>query len=163
MIAFGEEEGDAELRLGDEGEGFAVLTGGEFGGAAEAFDEIADLEDEGGWGGGGAQGGDALLERGEHAGHDFGGEAGVVLDLAEVAAVMGVEPFHVVVGEAVVVEIAEEDEGEGFGAFCGAGMGSQIGQSGGGGSGAGLEEAAAGGHAGGNDEQGFHPSEMREV
>lgn len=142
VVAFGEDKGDAELCLGDEGEGFAVLAGGKFGGAAEAFDEVAYLENEGGRGGGVAQGGDALFERGEHAGHDLGGETGVVIDLAEVAAVVGVEPLHVVVREAVVVEVAEEDEGEGLGGVCG---GETEGwQSGGG---AGLEEAAAGGHA----------------
>ena len=119
VIAFGEDEGDAEICLGDEGECFTVLAGGEFGGAAEAFDEIADLEDECGWGGGVAQGGDLFLHGGKHAGHDFAGEARVVLDLAEVAAVVGVEPLHVVMREAVVVEIAEEDEGVGFGTLCG--------------------------------------------
>lgn len=44
---------------------------------------------------------------------------GVVLDLAEVACVVVLQPLHVVVGEAVVVEVSEEDEGEGLCGGCG--------------------------------------------
>lgn len=129
VIAFGEDEGDAEVCLRDEGEGFAVLASGELCISAEAFDEIADLEHEGGWCSRVAEGGDLLLDGGKHAGHDLGGETGVVLNLAEVAAVVGGEPFHVVMGEAVVVEVSEEDEGEGFGTL--GGLGAEVWQGGG--------------------------------
>lgn len=41
------------------------------------------------------------------------------MDLAEVACVVVLQPLHVVVGEAVVVEVSEEDEGEGLCGGCG--------------------------------------------
>lgn len=95
--------------------------------------------------------GDGVADSGEEARGDVAGDATVVFDLGNVVGLILLHPRHVVVLEFVVVEVAEEDEGEAGG--TGRDASERGGERGaGGGEGGRLEKVAAGeGHGGGAD------------
>ena len=121
VIAFGEKEWRTQPRVVNESHCFAVLFPGELLGAAQPLDEVADLQHETDARFRNAvQAGDGFAHDGEKARQHFGGQPGVIANLAQVAGLVFLQPGHVMMFELVEMQVAEEDKGKRR-CFCGLG------------------------------------------